>query len=465
MSKDPKGETLIRLGRAAAGLQKQTLPAEVQMRAKQRVLDTLGCLVAGYNCGISDSIRSYVFAHGGSPDATLLPGGEKTSVALVALAHATYIHGLELSDAAPRGTVHPGNEIVPVALAMAERLKLGGREMIAAVTAGYEMEIRFGRSLFTSAFYRGWWTPGLFGPIGAAVTAASMLGLDATGMENTLGIVVNMLPTNMALANEEGESVKWLMGGQASQTGVMVAEMAARGVKGMRDVVSGFLPVIADQTYPERLLEGITDDDKFTIWEVALGIVTKHYATVGPLTSALDATFDLIAEHGITNDDIVELEANCMRRTAIFNTRHPANEIAARASLPYCLGVAMVTRDPAQILGPCFTTQMLNDPTIAAAADKVRITENEEYERLYPAQSLARVTITLKNGKKVSAEVDRSARGRYLTPTDADIEKKFRAIATSVLGSAKTDKVVQLVQHLEDVTDVTELVEALKVGK
>jgi 2-methylcitrate dehydratase PrpD len=99
---------------------------------------------------------------------------------------------------------------------------------------------------------------------------------------------------------------------------------------------------------------------------------------------------------------------------------------------------------------------------VHAAAEKVRITENEEYERLYPARSLARVTITLKNGKSYSQEDDRSARPRYLTPTDADIEKKFRQVATSVLGAAKTDKVVSLALKLETLNDVGELVQALK---
>lgn len=461
IQRDPQGEVLVRLGKTAAGLAFSNLPPEVIMRAKQRVLDTLACLVAGYDCGISDAIRDYVLAHGGSAEASLLPSGQKTSVALVALAHATYIHGLELSDAAPRGTVHPGNEIVPVALAMAERQGLGGDRMIAAVVAGYEMEIRFGRSLFSSAFYRGWWTPGIFGPIGAAVTAAHMMGLNATQIDNVLGIVVNMLPTNMIHANEEGESVKWLFGGQACQTGVLAAEMAARGVKGMRDVVGGFLPVLADETHPERLLEGITDDHRFSQWELLSGVVTKHYATVGPLFSALDATFDLLTLHDLQADDIEKIEINCMRRTALFNVRHPTNEIAARASLPFCIGVAVVTRDPATLLSSAFREETLTNALVHAVADKVVITENAEYERVYPAQSLARSTLFLKNGKQVTAEVDRSARGRYLTPTDADIENKFRVIATPVLGQAKTDRVVHLVQNLETLKDTKALIEAL----
>jgi 2-methylcitrate dehydratase PrpD len=463
MTQQLASDPLVLLGRAAAGLRIDNLPAEVLQRSKQRVLDTIGCLVAGYHAGIADEIRSYVLSQGGAPQATLLPGGEKTTAALAVFAHASFIHGLELSDAAPRGTAHPGNEIVPVALAFAERRGLGGAAILPAVVAGYEIEIRFGRSVFPSAFYRGWWTPGLLGTIGAATTAGHMLGLDAVALDNAIGIALNFAPTAMGRANEEGESVKWVIGGQACASGVAAAELAARGTKGMRDVVGGWLPVVADDIHPERLTEGITAAGKFEQWELLSGIVTKHYATVGPLTASLDATFDLINEHDIKADDIEEIHVDAMRRTAIFNTRHPANEIAARASLPYCLAVAVCKRDPAQLLGPAFHPSVLSDKAIYAAAEKVRITENEDYERQYPARSLARVTLRLRNGKSYSQEDDRSARPRYLTPTDEDIERKFRLVATSVLGQAKTDRIVDLMRRFETLPDVGELIEALRV--
>lgn len=458
-------DPLVVLGRAAVQLKLQNLPAEVLFRAKQRVLDTIGCLVAGYEGGIAEEIRNYVLAQGGSAEATLLPGGQKTTAALVGLAHSTYIHGLELSDAAPRGTAHPGNEIVPVVLALAERLGLGGAAIIPAVVAGYEVEIRIGRALFPSAFYRGWWTPGLLGAIGPAVAGGHMLGLNAEGFHNALGIVLNLAPTAMIRANEEGNSIKWLIGGQACSAGLLAAEMAARGIQGMREMDHGWLRVIGNEVFPERLTEGIGDDGSFTQWELLSGVVTKHYATVGPLFSALDATFDLIKEHGITGDSVEDIQVDCMKRTAVFNTRHPQNEISARASLPYCLGVALCMRDAAQLLGPAFRPEVLGNRDVYAMADKVRIVENEDYERQYPARSLARVTLRLRDGRAHSKEVDRTERGRYLHPTDADIEDKFRAICTSILGKEKTDRVVALNKTLEQLPRVTEIIEALGLEK
>ena len=450
------------LGKAAAGLHMDNLPTTVVACARQRIVDTIGCLVAGYNSGIADSIRAYVCAQGGASEATLLPGSEKTTTAMVGFAHAAYIHGLELSDVAPRGTVHPGNEIVPIALALAERSGCGGAKMIPAIVAGYEIEIRFGRALFPHAFYRGWWTPGMLGTIGAAVTAAHMLGLDAEGIDNAIGIALNLAPTAMEHANTEGSSVKWLIGGQACMTGLMAAEMAARGVKGLRDVAKGWLPVLSDEHHSERLTEGITEDGTFAQWEMLSGIVTKFYATVGPLAGPLDATFSLIKRHDIQIADVEVIEAECMRRAAIFNGRHPDNDIVARASLPYCLAVAVCTRDPAQLLGPAFRLELLGDKTVRDLEDRVRIKENEDYERQYPKRSLAKVTITLRNGASHSLEVDRAAPGRYLNPTDEDIEQKFNLIARASLGPANTDRVLAILRRIEELPNVTELIGCLQ---
>lgn len=451
------------MGRAAAGLTLQNLPAEVLLRAKQRVLDTIGCMVAGYEGGIADSIRSYVLSQGGRPEATLLPGGEKTTAALAGLAHSTYIFGLELADAAPRGTVHPGCEIISVALALAERLGLGGAAILPAVVAGYEIEIRFGRALHPDAFYRGWSTIGLLGAIGPAATAAHLLRLDAAGMDNAIGIALNLAPCATGRAHQPA-TVKWLVGGQACSTGLLAAEMAARGTTGIRDVAGTWLDVLSEKNYPQRLTEGIDEDGTFAQWELLSGVITKYYAAVGPIASAIEATFMLIREHDIQPADVVEIHAECMRRTAIFNKPHPESEIAARGSMPYCLAVAICTRDPGQLLGPAYRPEALRNEAYRAMAQKVRITENEDYERQYPARSLVRITIRVKSGASHSLELDRSQIARYLAPSNADIEEKFRLIATPVLGQAKADQVVQLVWKFETLTDLRELMFALQPG-
>lgn len=432
------------------------------MRARQRVLDTLACLVMGYDDGISDEVRDYVRAQGGRAEATLLPSGEKTTAALAALAHSAYIFGLELSDAAPRGTVHPGSEVVSVALAVAERQGLGGAAIVPALVAGYEIEIRFGRALHPSAFYKGWSTIGLLGPIGPAVTAAHLLGLDADRMANAIAIAMHLAPAATGRANQPG-SVKWLMGGHACATGLLAAEMAARGVTGSRKT-DAWLKVITDEAKPERLLEGIGADGRFTQWELLSGVVTKYYAAPGPLATPIEAMFMLLEAHDVRPESIERIDADCTRRTAIFDGRAPGNELEARGSLPYCLALAACTRDPSLLLGPGYRDRWLNDAAVSAMTARVHISANETYEAQYPARSLARITLHLRDGRQLSQEADRSEIRRYLHPTDADIEGKFRMIAEPVLGTAKTAGIVDLVFGLERLESLEPLVQALRPG-
>ncbi|MEI8035990.1 MAG: MmgE/PrpD family protein [Betaproteobacteria bacterium] len=449
------------LAQASAALYTQTLPAEILWRAKQRVLDTLGCLVAGYEAGISSQIRDYVLSQGGKAESTLLPNGEKTTTALVALAHATYIFGLELADAAPRGTVHPGCEIVSVAMALAERQGSSGLALLAAIVAGYEVEIRFGRALHPHAFYKGWSTIGLLGAIGPAVTSAMLLKQDSDGIERTLGSVLSLLPAATGRVSQAG-SVKWLVGGHACATGLMAAEMAGRGTQGSAQALNIWLPVISEKNAPERLTEGIDANGHFTQWELLSGVLTKYYATVGPIAAPLDAVFSLMKTHPIKAQDIKAIRINCTKRTAIFNNPAPDSDHTARASLPYCVAVAICTQDPAQLLGPAYEPSRLQDPTLLRMAQRVLISENEDYENQYPAHSLCNVSIQLQDDCEFSIEVDRTQNPRYLKPSDEDIEAKFRLIATPSLGTEKTERIIQLVKNLDALDNVQSIMEALR---
>jgi 2-methylcitrate dehydratase PrpD len=458
-----RSDELLRLATAARGLDAGHLPAELAQRLRQRVLDTLACLVAGYGGGISSELAAYAAAQPSRPEATLLPGGGRTSTSLAAFVHASLIHGLELSDVAPRGTVHPGNEIIPCALAIAERDGIHGRDVLPAIAAGYETEIRIGRAIFPRAFYRGWWTPGLLAPVGPAVTAAHLMGLDAERIADAVGIALSLAPAATEHGcNQEGATFKWLVGGQACCTGMMAAEMAARGVTGMRHIGTAWLPVMSEEVHAQRLTEGLADDGGYAHFELLNGLVTKFFATVGPAAGPLEALFRIIGAHGVRHEAVEAIEVECTKRAALFDARHPQGEVTARTSLPYAIAAAVYTGDEAALLGPAFRLEVVRNPVLAALEDRVRIVENLDFERQYPARSLARVTVTLRDGRSFSEQVDRAGPGRYLFPTDEDIALKFRRIAAPVLGAGSCNRVIELASRFDELASCGELMAALQ---
>jgi 2-methylcitrate dehydratase PrpD len=128
--------------------------------------------------------------------------------------------------------------------------------------------------------------------------------------------------------------------------------------------------IITEEAHPERLTDGIAAAGSFTQFELLSGIVTKYYAAPGPLAAPVEAMFSLVEQHDIRADDVQQIHADCTRRTAIFDKPHPSDELEARGSLPYCLAVALCTRNPALLLGPGYRGDMLNDPTIRAVSRK-----------------------------------------------------------------------------------------------
>src|SRR5258705_3528509 len=71
------------------------------------------------------------------------------------------VHGSTLTHVTP--------EVIPPALAIAERDGLSGRDLMVAIAAGCEVTTRIGIGLDYPAFRaKGWHGPGVLGPFGAA---------------------------------------------------------------------------------------------------------------------------------------------------------------------------------------------------------------------------------------------------------------------------------------------------------
>lgn len=65
---------------------------------------------------------------------------------IAAFANGSIAHGIELDDTHSGTSAHPGSVVFPAALAVSERMDLGGEDFIPAAVAGYELMIRIGEA-------------------------------------------------------------------------------------------------------------------------------------------------------------------------------------------------------------------------------------------------------------------------------------------------------------------------------
>ncbi|MGH7405987.1 MAG: MmgE/PrpD family protein, partial [Candidatus Methylomirabilales bacterium] len=234
------------------------LPADVIEMAKLCVLDWLGSAIAGSKTRPIQMFVRVARGLGGTPQATVIPDGSKTSSHFAALVNAASSHVVEMDDLHKPSVLHPAAPVIPAALAVAERDGIAGREFLTAIVAGYEVAIRAGEALGPS-HYHFWHTTATCGVFGAATAVGKLLHLTPEQIVWALGSA----GTQSAGLWEflvEGAMSKQLHLGKAAADGLLAALLAEQGLTAASQIFEGEKGLAqATSTAPElgRLTEGL----------------------------------------------------------------------------------------------------------------------------------------------------------------------------------------------------------------
>ncbi len=121
-----------RLARYMVAARDRELPLQVVLDAKARILDTVAAIVSGSRLPPGQAAIRYVRSMGGTPEASLLATPLRTTAVNAALANGMCAHADETDDFEPVTKAHPGCAVVPAALAMGERERRSGTELVRA---------------------------------------------------------------------------------------------------------------------------------------------------------------------------------------------------------------------------------------------------------------------------------------------------------------------------------------------
>src|SRR5580704_18598791 len=176
------------LAEFAASLTYEAIPERVREYCKDLLLDALACAVAGHAGEETHQLAALSAALAQSRESTVI-GGDRLSLAGATMLNGYLITAVTMCDAHRATMTHITPEVVPPALAIAERDGLSGRELLVALAAGFEVTTRIGIGIDFPAFRaRGWHGPGIFGPFGAAAAVGRLLHFDAETMARAFGL-------------------------------------------------------------------------------------------------------------------------------------------------------------------------------------------------------------------------------------------------------------------------------------
>ena len=117
------------------------IDAEVLHWAKVGILDTVGVTLAGANESCV-SVLSEILK-GSSGPAVIFGTNQQCSALDAALINGTASHALDFDDCNNTMGGHPSVPILPALFALADEVKVSGKNFIAAYVAGFEVETKF----------------------------------------------------------------------------------------------------------------------------------------------------------------------------------------------------------------------------------------------------------------------------------------------------------------------------------
>lgn len=444
-----------KLAKFIVNLHYKSLPSEVANRAKLCLLDTLGAALAGSKTPEAVIAKRFARKIHQKKEATLITGKGKVGVLEAAMANGMMAHVLELDDGNRFALGHPGVSVIPTVLALGEKEKIKGQEIIPAIVAGYEVFGRIGAGGNPSHLDRGFHTTGTCGTFAAAAAAGRLLKLDIPKMVSTLGIAGSQAAGLFAFM-ADGSMTKVLHPGKAAQNGILAAYLAREGFTGPAFILEdkrGFYHAFADSYNPQRIIEGL--GEKYEIMHTYV----KYHASCRHSHAPLDALLEIRQSHHFTPADMEKVNIYTYSIAAkLIAGKEVTTPITGKMSLPYSAAVALIF---GKVGLNEFKPQTLQSKEVRALMEKIDVYADEELDKLIPAHRAARAEIILKDGRKFTAQV-LDAKGEPENPgPENELFEKFRSLARTVLHKEKVAKIMEMINSLEKMSDITPLTRLL----
>jgi 2-methylcitrate dehydratase PrpD len=446
----------------AGGLCAEDVPAAVLDNAALRVLDTIGCALAGAKEEHAPSVLRLA-SRWGSPGLSTIWGSALTAAPpQAALANGALAHGLDFDDTHADSVCHASAVLVPTVLALAESERLTGRAVLTALVAGYEGMIRLGMAAPGRFHERGWHATAVCGAFGAALAAGKCFGLDADRLTAALGIAASMASGVMEFL-EDGSWVKRIHPGWAAQSGIQAAALGQDGFTGPATALEGRLgfyrAALGEAPDVAKQLENLGDE-----WET-LRSSFKLYPCCHLNHAYLDAVVRLKRDKGLRAEQVAEVECLvpagevpiiCEPAEA---KRRPRTPYDAKFSLAFCIAAAISGE---RVGIGAFTEESIHDPRLLALAARVRFSVDARSR--YPETFPGWVKVRLRDGGIMEAR-EESQRGGPDRPIAADeVIAKFRDNAARALPPDRVAGLERGVLALELAGDLNSLLALCRVG-
>ncbi|MDH5534511.1 MAG: MmgE/PrpD family protein [Betaproteobacteria bacterium] len=441
------------LARFVAALNYEDIPVAIRERVKDILLDTLASALAGQRGDEVKQIQALANALGQSDEASIIGGGS-LSLAGATLLNGYLVTAVTVCDVHRPTLYHTTPQVVPPALAIAERDGLDGRTLLTAVAAGLEVSVRVALGTRYSAFRaRGWHSPGVVGPFGGAAAVGKLIGLDAERQRNAFGLAGSQ--SAGTFAHWGTPTIKFHQC-RGALSGLMAGLLAAQGFTASPEILAhpdgGIYHAYSDGGDPDAVTADL--GQRWMLEQIAL----RMWPAASSIQTVITSLFALIAAHDLKPERIAQVRVGLAKTVYdMHGTLAWSDKFQALLSTPYVTAIVLFDR---RCWLEQFEPDRIRDPAVDAfARERVKV-------ELDPALSGTAAVVEVRTTDG-AMHVDRRAapKGDPSDPaTRAEIVEKLRTAAAGMLPDAAAERIIAMVGEIEKVKDVRELTAALRAA-
>jgi 2-methylcitrate dehydratase PrpD len=430
----------------AARLRFEDIPAAVVRRAEDLMLDWLASALAGAAARQVLAVERFARAMGpGDGLSQVLIARRNSSPLFAAMVNAAASHVVEQDDVHNGSVFHPGTVVFPPALAAAQDVGIHGRELLAAVVAGYEVGIRVGEFLGRS-HYRIFHTTGTAGALAAAAATGRVLGLSPAQMINAFGSAGTQAAGLWEFLRDGADS-KQLHTAHASVAGLASAYLARDGFTGAQRILDGAQGMAAGMSQdadPARLTDRL--GSRWALAETSF----KYHASCRHTHPAADALQQVMRQHGLDAESIAQVVAHVHQ--AAIDVLGPVVEPRTVHQSKFSMGTVLALVALRYSASLDEFESALDDRAVAAFRDRVSMQLDAEVDAAYPQRWIGKVTVVTSDGRKLVGRVDEPKGDPGNTLSRAELEDKAYRLAEfgGVATRAETAAAIARIWSLAD---------------
>lgn len=437
----------------------EDLSTDVIKETKRRLIDTLGCLMSGYEQDATVAARKlatyYEYDHG----ATIIGTNKKAHVDIATLANGTAIRYLDFNDTylsvEPQ---HPSDTIAPL-LALAEARDKSPKDLLTSIAVAYETSVIF---CDAASLKNNGWDHVNYITLATVVGGANLLNLSVDQTEQALSLAI--VPQAAMRQTRNGEISMWkgAAAANAARHAVFALQLAECGMRGPYEPILGTMGVnyqILDRKLPidqvVKQFNAVSSPNRI------LKTYIKNWAVEYMTQSAIESAISLSKKiNSFDEIEHIHVETFQMAYDILAKDEEkwaPKTRGTADHSLPY---ITLVALEDGEITLDSFNQERLNNQnTVERLNHMITIEVTDEMNAGYPDGNPNRITISLKDGEKLTKLVKHPAGHSGNPMSDNQLIEKYKRLTHPFLSEQQQEKSLEKLWDIESLEHFNELYE------